>query len=92
MYRLRVTVQEVRGKCTAPHRPGDYFEVHNGNIHVPDGKFVCLYSLQSLIPLLPASERELADDDWIKRENRVICPDPKGGVLWRIDRIEGPGR
>ena len=88
MYKLRVTVEEVQGKCTAPHRPGDYFEIKNGNIHVPDGKFICLYSLQSLIPLLPANEREIAEDDWMSSEKHVICPDPKGGVLWRIDRIE----
>lgn len=87
MYKLRVTVEEVRGKCTAPHRPGDYFEVSNGNIRIPNGKFVCLYSLQSLMSLLPANERELDENDWMLRENHVICPDPKGGVLWRIDRI-----
>ena len=88
MYKLRVIVEEVRGKCTAPHRPGDYFEVSNGNIRIPEGGFVCLYSLQSLLSLLPANERELSEDDWIKHERHVICPDPKGGVLWRIDRIE----
>lgn len=90
MYKLRVTVEEVQGKCTAPHRPGDYFEVRNGNIFIPDGKFICLYSLQSLMALLPANERELAEDDWMYTERQVICPDPKGGVLWRIDRIEVP--
>ncbi|MFC1572795.1 TIGR04076 family protein [Candidatus Eisenbacteria bacterium] len=88
MYKLKVTVEEVKGKCTAPHRPGDYFEVKDGNIRVPDGKFVCLYSLQSLIPLLPANERELEEQDWMYGARHVICPDPEGGVLWRIDRIE----
>ncbi|MHC4599581.1 MAG: TIGR04076 family protein [Planctomycetota bacterium] len=89
MYNLKVTVEEVRGKCTAPHRPGDSFEIRDGNIHVPDGKFICLYSLQSLIPLLPANERELQQDDWMLEARHVICPDPHGGVLWRIDRLEG---
>ena len=60
----------------------------NGNIRVPDGKFVCLYSLQSLIPLLPANERELDEKDWMHSEKHVHCPDPNGGVIWRIDRIE----
>jgi uncharacterized repeat protein (TIGR04076 family) len=91
MYTLRVTVEEVQGKCTAPHRPGDYFEVRDGNIHVPDGRFLCLYSLQSLIPLLPANERELEEGDWMLGARRVQCPDPEGGVIWRIDRIEVPG-
>ena len=88
MYKLKITVEEVRGKCTAPHRPGDYFDVIDGNIYIPQGRFICLYSLQSLIPLLPANERELSKDDWMYRERHVICPDPKGGVLWRIDRIK----
>ena len=88
MHNLRITVEEVAGHCTAPHKPGDYFEVRDGNIYIPDGQFVCLYSLQSLIPLLPANERELADDDWMKTDRRVICPDPKGKVLWRIDRVD----
>jgi uncharacterized repeat protein (TIGR04076 family) len=38
--------------------------------------------------MLPANERELAEGDWMLSERHVICPDPKGGVLWRIDRIE----
>jgi uncharacterized repeat protein (TIGR04076 family) len=88
MYRLRISVEEVRGKCTAPHRPGDSFEVWRGNIRVPDGKFVCLYSLQSILPLLPANERELAEGDWMLGARHVHCPDPDGGVVWRIDRIE----
>ncbi|MHC5036308.1 MAG: TIGR04076 family protein, partial [Planctomycetota bacterium] len=77
MTRLRVTVEAVRGKCTAPHRPGDFFEVCDGNITLPEDGFVCLYSLQSLMPLLPANERELKEGDWMLNARHVICPDPE---------------
>lgn len=89
MYDLRVVVEEVRGFCDLPMTPGDYFEVKGGRIIVPPGKHICLWALQSLMPILPAKQREIAEEnDWIPRTTRICCPDPNGQVIYRIDRVD----
>lgn len=97
MYELRVSVKKVMGSCTAdpPLEPGNYFTVSNGDISVPKGGYICLWALQSMMPLLTAKERELAEDkdeDWMWRVHHVQCPDPNGRVIFRIDRIGRVGR
>lgn len=86
---LRVVVEEVRGRCTSGMRPGDYFVLRSGRLYIPaDGHF-CLYALHAALPLLPAKQRPLQDGDWMKDEHHVICPDPAGNVIMRIERYPG---
>jgi len=91
VYELKVTVSKVMGTCTADPamKPGDSFTVRDGNIRLPEGGWICLYALQSLMPLLPAKEREIledGDDDWMWRVHHAQCPDPNGRVIFRIER------
>jgi uncharacterized repeat protein (TIGR04076 family) len=88
MYDLRVVVEEIRGFCDLPMQVGDYFFVRGGRLIVPEGKHVCLWALQSLMPLLPLKQRDLAEEnDWVPHTNRMCCPDPNGMVIYRIDQI-----
>jgi len=42
MVDLKVVVEEVRGFCDLPMKPGDYFEVRGGAIVIPEGeRFAC---------------------------------------------------
>jgi uncharacterized repeat protein (TIGR04076 family) len=84
---LRIVVEEVRGKCTSGMKPGDYFVLRSGRLYVPAGGFFCLYALHAVLPLLPAKQRPLEDGDWPKEDSRVICPDPAGNVIMRIERL-----
>jgi uncharacterized repeat protein (TIGR04076 family) len=84
---LRVVVEEVRGKCTSGMRPGDYLILRSGRLYVPAHRHFCLYALHAALPLLPAKQRPLEDGDWLKRDNQIICPDPAGNVIMRIERI-----
>jgi uncharacterized repeat protein (TIGR04076 family) len=84
---LRVIVEEVEGKCTSGMNPGDYFVLRSGRLYIPDDRHFCLYALQAALPLLPAKQRPLEDGDWLKGESHVICPDPAGNVILRIERI-----
>ena len=92
MYELKVTVTKVLGACTAdpPMKPGDYFTVRNGDIRIPEGGHICLYALQSLLPVITPKEREIIedkDDDWMWRVHHVQCPDPDGRVIFEIERV-----
>ncbi len=84
---LRVVVEEVRGKCTSGMRPGSCFVLRSGRLYIPaDGHF-CLYALHATLPLLPAKQRTLEDGDWMKDDCHVICPDPAGNVVMRIENL-----
>lgn len=89
MYNLRIVVEEVKGFCDLPMKPGDYFEVHGGRIIIPPGKHMCLWALQSMMPLLPLKQRKIDEEnDWVPYTKRICCPDPNGMVIYRIDTIE----
>ena len=53
LFDLRVTIEEIRGRCTCDHAVGDWFEVQGGKLSLPSGRSFCLYALQSTLPLLP---------------------------------------
>jgi uncharacterized repeat protein (TIGR04076 family) len=82
---LRVVVEEVRGRCTSGMRPGDYFALRSGRLTIPAGRHFCLYALAAVLPMLPAKQRVLAEGDWLKDAQHVICPDPAGNVVLRIE-------
>ncbi|MCR4426441.1 MAG: TIGR04076 family protein [Firmicutes bacterium] len=91
MYDLRVIVDEVRGFCDLPMQVGDYFDVSGGRITIPPGKFMCMWALQSMMPMLPVKQRRIADEnDWLSSTVRVCCPDPNGMVIFRIERVGEP--
>ena len=89
MYDLKIVVESIEGFCDLPMEIGDYFTVSGGKIEIPEGKHMCLWALQSLMPVLPAKQRELNEEnDWIPHTKRFICPDPNGRVIFRIDRLD----
>jgi len=88
MYDLRIVVEEIKGFCDLPMKPGDYFEVKGGRIILPPGKHICLWALQSLMPFLPLKQRKIQEEnDWVPYTKRISCPDPNGRVIYRIDVI-----
>jgi uncharacterized repeat protein (TIGR04076 family) len=92
MYELRVAVTKIMGACTAdpPMKPGDHFLVRDGEIRIPEGGYICLWALQSILPLITPKEREITesqDQDWMWRVHHAQCPDPKGRVIFKIERV-----
>jgi uncharacterized repeat protein (TIGR04076 family) len=91
MHELWIEVEEIEGVCTGPVPmvPGTGFRVRNGSLIFPCGGPICLYALQSLLPMIPAKEW-LTDSDpsagWMGRVHHIQCPDPKGRVVWRIEQ------
>ena len=86
LYDLRITIEEIRGKCTCQHQIGEYFELKGGKLSLPPGQSFCLYALQAAIPLLPAKQRLLHANDWLETDSQVICPDPLCGTVMLIER------
>ena len=89
LYDLRVVVDRIEGRSVCGLKAGDYFELsESSRVRIPDGQHFCLFALAAVLPLLPAKQRELADADWLARDQFVACPDPEERLVMRIERRE----
>lgn len=88
LFDLRITVDAIEGRSVCGLKVGDYFEVTNSNeVRIPAGKHFCIYAMQSVMPLLPAKQRQMAADDWLEQDSLVACPDPEERLIMKIQRI-----
>jgi uncharacterized repeat protein (TIGR04076 family) len=90
MATIKVTVERIDGYCNLPMLVGDHFLVEGSKLRVPDGKHVCIWALQSMMPIFPilAARDCLQDGHWVKSVKTFSCPDPKGLVQYRLELIE----
>jgi uncharacterized repeat protein (TIGR04076 family) len=88
LFDLRVTVERIEGRSVCGLAVGDYFELtESSRVRIPADRHFCLYALQSVLPLLPAKQRQLPDEDWLEQDSLVCCPDPDERVVMRIERV-----
>ena len=87
MAKIKVTVEKVDGHCNLPMLVGDTFYLDGSKLFVPDGKYVCIWALNSMMPVFPVldNKADLPDSHWIKKVRHFTCPDPKGKVLFRLE-------
>jgi uncharacterized repeat protein (TIGR04076 family) len=87
LYDLRVVVESIEGRSVCGLEVGDYFELTDSSrLRIPPGKHFCIYALQSVLPLLPAKQRALAEGDWLAADSQVCCPDPEERLVMRVER------
>ena len=69
---------------------GDHFFIDGSKLSVPEGKYICMWALQSMMPIFPILnvKDKLDDGHWIKTVRHFTCPDPKGKVLFRLETVE----
>ncbi len=88
LYDLRITVVEIRGRSVCGMKVGDSFElVESSKLRLPEGAHFCIYALNAILPLLPAKQRKLDENDWLEIDTLVSCPDPDEGLIMKIERI-----
>ncbi len=90
MTKIKVSVERIDGQCNLPLLVGDHFFVEDSKISIPDGKYTCIWALQSMMPVFPilAARDSLEDDHWVKKVKYFSCPDPKGLVQFRLEVID----
>jgi uncharacterized repeat protein (TIGR04076 family) len=90
MAKIKVTVERIDGYCNLPMLVGDHFYIDDSKLSVPEGKYICIWALQSMMPIFPVLNVKDALDDghWIKKVKHFQCPDPKGKVLYRLEVVE----
>ena len=88
LYDLKVEVLKSNKKMICSHKAGDYFKLSGENLSIPSGKVFSIYAIAALLPLLPAKQREIHENDWMSTDNIIACPDPYCGAKFKITRIK----
>jgi len=90
MAKIKVSVERIDGYCNLPVHVGDYFFVENSKLIIPDGKYVCIWALQSMMPIFPilGEKDKLDEKHWITKVETFSCPDPKGLVQYRLEVVD----
>jgi uncharacterized repeat protein (TIGR04076 family) len=77
LYDLRLTVERIEGRSVCGMRVGDHFElVSSAELRLPVRRHFCVYALQWVLPLLPAKQRQLPENDWLERD-ALVLPGPR---------------
>ncbi|MFX1512216.1 MAG: TIGR04076 family protein, partial [Promethearchaeota archaeon] len=74
MYKLVVKIKRIKGDCNV-HKVGDFFEIKDDAIYIPQGEHICTWSLSSLLPFISACQREITEpSDWLPSVKLIHCP------------------
>ena len=87
LYNLKVEVIKTDKPMVCGHKEGDYFLVIGEDIVFPENNSFSMYALSALLPLLPAKQRQLNENDWMLSDCEIACPDPNCGARFKITRI-----
>jgi len=90
MSKIKVSVERIDGYCNLPMHVGDYFFVENSKLIIPAGKHICIWALQSMMPIFPilTVKDKLEEGHWVGKVKTFSCPDPKGLVQYRLEIVE----
>ena len=90
MVKLKISVERIDGYCNLPMLVGDHLFMDGGKLKIPAGKHICMWALQSMMPIFPVLQHrdKLDDGHWMKTVKNFTCPDPEGQVIYRLDIIE----
>jgi len=89
MSKIKVSVERIDDYCNLPMQVGDYFFVEDSKLTVPEGKHICIWALQSMMPIFPilTVKDKLDNGHWVGKVKSFSCPDPKGLVQYRLETI-----
>mgnify|MGYP000857417666 CR=1 FL=1 len=87
LFDLRVEIVAPPGAKIYCGTVGDWFELRGEQLHLPANQSFSIYSLSSILPLLPAKQRQTHKNDWMTSDAEIACPDPNCPSRLRITRI-----
>ena len=89
MARIKVSVERVGGCCNLPMTIGDCFYLDGSKLSIPDGAFVSMWALHRMMPVFAilSVQDQVAPSHWGHAVRHFICPDPKGQVVFRLERL-----
>jgi uncharacterized repeat protein (TIGR04076 family) len=88
LYNLEVSVAGDPDTFVCSHKTGLAFRVVGENLIFEDNNSFSMYALATLLPLLPAKQRETHPHDWLTTDELIACPDPNCGARFKITRTD----
>ena len=87
MKDVSIRIVKIEGECSK-HKVGDCWLMKNGTLYDPDGRGICIYALNAIMPMLPLKETVVGEKDhWIHKYEEFLCPDINGRALFRVEPI-----
>jgi uncharacterized repeat protein (TIGR04076 family) len=86
LYDLEISVTGDPTNFVCDHTVGNAFKVVGENLVFDPNNRFSMYSLATLLPLLPAKQRETHKNDWMTTDELIACPDPHCGARFKITR------
>lgn len=86
LFNLEVSVVGDPAMYVCNHEPGLAFRVVGENLVFNGTDAFSLYTLATLLPLLPAKQRPTHPNDWMTTDELIACPDPHCGAKFKITR------
>jgi len=86
LFDLKVEIVSSDKPMVCSHKAGDYFLVVGENLIFPEENYFSMYALSALLPILPAKQRPLHENDWMLSDSLIACPDPNCGAKFKITR------
>lgn len=84
---IEIKVKSVKGYCSAGYKEGDTLRYCEPNLTSIDGKPICVYALNGMIPYLSAFGKKTESSDWINSLNELQCPDSANTVVFSLKRV-----
>ena len=90
MAKIKVSVERIDGYCNLPMQVGDFFYVQGSKLTMPEGKHICIWALQCMMPVFPIllEKEKLDEEHWVRKISTFSCPDPKGLVQFRLEILK----
>lgn len=86
LFDLKIEVVAGDKPMVCSHNVGDFFLAVGENLIFPENNSFSMYALAALLPLLPAKQRPLHENDWMLSDSLIACPDPNCGAKFKITR------
>jgi len=79
MARIKIAVSEIKGKCDNGMEVGDQLIINDGKISILDGKSICIWTLNGMLPMFPflLEKKALPKDHWVTKATNYTCPSGK---------------
>ncbi len=90
MAKIKITVERIEGYCNLNMLVGDQIYIEGSKLTIPEGKYMCMWALQAMMPVFPIlnEKSSLPDEHWVKKVKHFSCPDPKGRVIYRLEVVD----
>jgi uncharacterized repeat protein (TIGR04076 family) len=87
---LRITVVRI-DRPKSSMRVGDWFEIHNSQLVIPDGKSICPYAFAAVATVIVLRQMDLPRDNWFVRKPFICGPDAEENLVMKIEAIDPGG-